>query len=561
MRVVIYARYSSDLQSNRSIEDQLRDCTALCERRGWSIVDSFSDAAISGTTMRRPGLSALLELASAGRIDVVVAEALDRISRGLANTAQIHEELEEAGVRIHTISEGDVRLIDVGLKGTMNALFITELRAKIMRGQRGNIANGRTAGGLAYGYRVVKKFDDRGQPIGGLREIDEDAANVVRRIYREYISGVSPHALTAALNREGIPGPRGGRWNVSTIIGHRQRACGTLHNEIYRGVLCFNRTRKKRDKATGRQVSQIKAEDQWIRQRVEALRIVDDDTWHKAQARKLENNGGPRPNAGTQRRPKHLLSGLVRCIHCGGPYVVYNKKKLCCRNRRLGTCWNPVRVRIDWIERRVIEQLQVALLAPEAMAAFLQELHDIQNSMEADMAAGHRQAAKELATVEGKINRLVGALENEEQAPAVVLGRIRELEGRKRVLERDLDASTPPKVSRLPTDAVALYRSKIEGLATALTVDATLEERALVAETMPSLVDQILVKSLPGVRRLGQGLEIEIQGPLPAYCLSHTGELPGWVRGTALGQPERGRNEVLPRGVSMERVKGIEPSS
>ena len=195
------------------------------------------------------------------------------------------------------------------------------------------------------------------------------------------------------------------------------------------------------------------------------------------------------------------------------------------------------------------------------MAAFLQELHAIQISMEANMTAGHRQAANVLATVEGKINRLVGALENEEQAPAVVLGRIRELEGRKRVLERDLDASTPPKVSRLPTDAVALYRSKIEGLATALTVDATLEERALVAETMPSLIDQILVKSLPGLRRLGQGVEIEIQGPLPAYCLSRTGGLPGWVTGTAQGQPERGRNEVLPRGVSMERVKGIEPSS
>ena len=82
IRAALYARYSSDLQSAASIEDQFRICRDHAERAGWTVVDTYRDAAISGDSMiLRPGIQALLADARSGAFDVVVAEALDRMSR------------------------------------------------------------------------------------------------------------------------------------------------------------------------------------------------------------------------------------------------------------------------------------------------------------------------------------------------------------------------------------------------------------------------------------------------------------------------------------------------
>jgi site-specific DNA recombinase len=78
MRAAIYARYSSDLQREASIEDQVRICRQHIDREGWTLVTTYSDAATSGASRLRPGYQKLLEDARAGAFDVVVAEALDR---------------------------------------------------------------------------------------------------------------------------------------------------------------------------------------------------------------------------------------------------------------------------------------------------------------------------------------------------------------------------------------------------------------------------------------------------------------------------------------------------
>ena len=93
MRAAIYARYSTDLQSACSIEDQLRLCRARIEAEGWSLVNSYTDYAISGASRLRPGYQKLLEDARAGTFDVVVAEALDRLSRDQEDTAALYKQL------------------------------------------------------------------------------------------------------------------------------------------------------------------------------------------------------------------------------------------------------------------------------------------------------------------------------------------------------------------------------------------------------------------------------------------------------------------------------------
>src|SRR5215470_12452435 len=208
-RAVIYARFSTELQRDASIEDQVRLCRERIEREGWSLVATYTDAAMSGASRLRPGYQKLLEDARRGEFDIVVAEALDRLSRDQEDVAGLYKQLGFAGVKLVTLAEGEISELHVGLKGTMNALFFKDLAAKTRRGLRGRVEQGRSGGGLCYGYDVVREVDAQGQLSTGARRINEAEAAVVRRIFDEYAVGRSPRRIAFDLNAEGIPGPQG----------------------------------------------------------------------------------------------------------------------------------------------------------------------------------------------------------------------------------------------------------------------------------------------------------------------------------------------------------------
>src|SRR5260221_723408 len=170
----------------------------------------------------------------------------------------------------------------------MTALFLKDLAAKTHRGLRGRVEDGKSGGGLCYGYRVIKKLDERGELIRGDREIDEAQAIVARRIFREFASGISPRAIARGLNAEGIVGPDGNFWNDSTIRGHVKRGTGLINNELYVGRLVWNRQRYIKDPSTGRRVSRMNAESEWIVAEVPELRIIDDELWQAVKARQSE---------------------------------------------------------------------------------------------------------------------------------------------------------------------------------------------------------------------------------------------------------------------------------
>jgi site-specific DNA recombinase len=101
-----------------SIEDQLRICREQAKREKRRIVATYKDAAISGASMiLRPGIQTLLRDAQARQFDVVLADALDRISRDQADTATLFKHLKFAGVPIGTLAEGEISELHVGLKG------------------------------------------------------------------------------------------------------------------------------------------------------------------------------------------------------------------------------------------------------------------------------------------------------------------------------------------------------------------------------------------------------------------------------------------------------------
>jgi DNA invertase Pin-like site-specific DNA recombinase len=130
MRAVIYARYSSENQRDASIEDQVRLCRDFVDRHGWTQTNTYADRALSGASTLRPGYQQLLEDARGGRFDVIVAEALDRLSRDQADVAHLYKQLAFVGITLVTLAEGKVSELHVGLKGTMNALYLKDLADK-----------------------------------------------------------------------------------------------------------------------------------------------------------------------------------------------------------------------------------------------------------------------------------------------------------------------------------------------------------------------------------------------------------------------------------------------
>ncbi|WP_259444745.1 recombinase family protein [Neotabrizicola shimadae] len=136
MRAVIYARYSTELQRDASIEDQVRICRRLAEDRGWVVNEVIADRGVSGASHLRAGYQRLLEEARRQRFDVVVAESLDRISRDQEHIAAFHKAMRFQSISVVTVAEGLISELHVGLKGTMSALYLKDLAQKTHRGSK-----------------------------------------------------------------------------------------------------------------------------------------------------------------------------------------------------------------------------------------------------------------------------------------------------------------------------------------------------------------------------------------------------------------------------------------
>ena len=229
MRAVIYARYSTDLQSVASIDDQVRLCRERVERDGHELAQVYSDRAVSGASLMRPGIQMLMPDANRGVFDIVYAEALDRISRDQEDVAGFFKRMRFADVKIITLAEGEITELHVGLKGTMNALFLKDLADKTRRGLRGRVEAGRSGGGNSYGYEVVRTMRTDGMVETSERCINQREAAIVLRIFREYSQGVSPREIAKRLNRDTVVGPSGTTWShpLSTVTASVARGSST----------------------------------------------------------------------------------------------------------------------------------------------------------------------------------------------------------------------------------------------------------------------------------------------------------------------------------------------
>lgn len=481
MTTAIYARYSSELQSERSIDDQIAACETFAQRAGLPLpARIFSDAAISGASMAtRPQLLALLNEVRARRVNVIVAEAIDRLSRDQADVHLIRRACDANSVKLYTIADGQVTSMVAGLKGIMAEAYLADLAQKTRRGMMGVARSGRIAGGLSYGYRAVD-----GRP--GERTIDEREAEIVKRIFADYIAGASPYAIARALNTEGVSGPRGRMWKVNAIMGDGRVGDGVLCNPLYRGRIVFNRRRFVKNAETGKRSSFLNPAWEWIEIEAPGLRIVEDATWEAAQRVRRAHALGPLQNQ--RKRPARLLSGILRCASCGGAFTIENRDRYRCSNASAGTGLCDVRARLPapLIERRVVEGLKRTLLAPEVIAEAVKAYQEERAAMRHEETARRRNGERDLAEARRRANRIADQLID---APSPILRqRLADAEAQIAAAEIELASIPEPLIVAMHPNAAEAYRARVASLETALAADAAPEIRSAVRGLLEAIV-------------------------------------------------------------------------
>jgi site-specific DNA recombinase len=510
-RAVVYARFSTDLQNEKSTEDQVALCRAHAARRGLDVVQIFEDKARSGgSVFGRDGLMHLMEAARTRAFEVVIVEALDRLSRDMEDLAGIHKRLSFLGIEIDAVHDGTADSILIGIRGLIGQMQREDGAKKVRRGMAGVVRGGRHAGGQAYGYRAVPGR-------AGELTIFEEEAQVVRRIFAAYAEGRTPREIAFDLNRDGIAPPRGTQWNASTINGNAQRGSGIIFNELYAGRIVWNKVRMVKDPDTGKRISRPNDRDQWQVAAAPQLRIIDDDTWARVHERKSETT---RQKPHMNRRPAHLLSGLLRCGCCGSGMSVHDRDKTgktrmrCSSVRENGNCANRRIVYLRDVEKAVLDGMREELKDPRLIETYARKYNEERQRLAASAMAIRARLETKRDRIEAErqrnIDMVIKYVIGEDEARE----RIASLKAQRLEVEAEIASlEEAPKIISLHPATLDRYTETVELLAASLASHAEApDDRGPLMRSFRELVLSVTVHP-KGPR---EGFQVEVKGRLAA---------------------------------------------
>lgn len=502
-RAVIYARYSSELQKERSIDDQVALCRQYALTNGFDVVEVYFDRAETSASMKgRDGALRMMADSRLGVFDAIIVEAIDRVSRDQEDLAGIFKRLSFQGVDLIAVHEGVADAMQIGFRGLMGSMFLSDLKHKVRRGMAGVVSDGKLAGGLAYGYDVIL-----GRP--GERTINEDQAAIVRRIFDMYLGGYTPRAIAKKLNDEGVPPPRGTKWNASTINGNKGRSYGILANHLYNGKIVWNRVRMVRDPDTGKRISRLNPESEWQFSDAAHLAIVSPEVFKAATARK-SGRSHAYAAGGLTRRPKLLLSGLLRCSRCGGGMSVHDKYKglrrvRCSRNSESGTCDNVGKYRLDRIEVAVFKGLSDMVSHPALTVEYMKTYTDARRASIDQATRDRASAEKRLADVTRKLDRLIDQIADGDVSGRQVKARMDELNAEQARLEAEVaKAAVAVPVLEVHPGAINSLQRTLKNVLARLKAGKEITDAGLL-EAARALIAQIVIRD-----RAEGGFEVEI---------------------------------------------------
>ena len=145
--VLFYARYSTDRQHEVSIETQIELGEAFVKQKGWKLVATYSDAAVSGTSYQlRPGIQSLMAHVKRERIDVVLCVTVDRLSRDIEHSAKILKELRYRDADIWTVHAGTpVTDLEMALRAALSHELVEQIRYRTREGMKTAVKKGKAS--------------------------------------------------------------------------------------------------------------------------------------------------------------------------------------------------------------------------------------------------------------------------------------------------------------------------------------------------------------------------------------------------------------------------------
>ncbi len=461
----------------------------------------------------------------------------------MADTAQFHDRLGFAGVKLHTTNVGEITSMHVGVMGMIAQMYISDLKEKTKRGQLGRARAGKVPGGIAYGYEVVPS--PSGDTGAGDRRIIPAEAEIVRRIFRDYAAGKSSRMIAHELNDAKIPGPGGRPWGDTTIRGQAERGTGVLNNTLYIGQLSWNRCSYVKDPRTGKRLARVNPQSEWEIVEIPELRIVEQTVWDLVRARHADvqftmsrDAGGNALNRAHRR--EFLLSGLLKCGSCGGAMAIVAKERYGCSTYRgKGTCANSATIRQPRIEARVLGALKERMVTPDLVAEFIRTFDEELGKFQRERVNTEQRVRDRLGEVQRKTKRIITAIENGAYVESMNQ-QLRDLETEEKQLKAELDAAkAPAQPTNLHPNAAELYRAKVADLETSLNAP---EIRLEVAEALRGLIEKIV---LTPDADAPDGMAAELFGDLAEILLLASD--PGGARRRVRG----GVQTKNPRGTSV----------
>ncbi len=484
MIAAIYARKSTEQKGRAkalSVTQQEEGARAFATARGWAVADThvYIDDKISGAEFEaRPAFQRMMgALHRTAPFQVLIVRDLARLGRESYETNYAIKQLAEAGVEIFEYAHGKSLTPKNAMDKAMGALQgFTDEQHREKSSQQVHEAHtskhlkGYVVGGRVFGYRnqdVFNGVDTHGRPLRSHveRVIDPDEAAVVERIFTLYDEGYGLKRIATLLTQEGAAQPKP-PLRKDGLLPHRGWASSTvrdvLKRETYRGVVIWNKTRKK--SSWGKLDPQRRPEGEWLRTEVKELRIITKELWERVAARRTDAEGRTMRFASGRmsgRPPKHaaqnLLAGLATCGICGGGLIIdhSNTRKgrfsfyICHRRRNNGSCANTLRVPLDTMNEAVLQAIEEHALTPEAIDQV------ISLTERDDVAEQQTALAREAADISTRIARLVAAIETGGEAMSLV-AKVRALETRRIAIAEDLRGLRP-----LPRLAPALIENRL----------------------------------------------------------------------------------------------------
>jgi site-specific DNA recombinase len=435
MIAAIYARKSTDQNlpdEEKAVTRQVERARAYATRKGWTVADAhvYADDGISGAEfMKRPGYLALMNaLRPRPPFQVLIVMEQSRLGRSLDEVPYALKRITDARVQVHCyLTDSEIKRESAADKFMIHAIAFVDDMAREQSRERTRDALRRKVerGRMVYGYRNVR---GEGHVT---RAIVPEEAEVLRRIFQAIAAGAGYLKVAQVLNAEGIPGSRQSPWAASTI-----RAM--VFNDLYRGQLVWGRTRWADQSGTMRKLD-ITDQNAWVTVPAPALRIIDEDLWKATHERLAQGRAvylhqtsgqlGGRPTNPTESR--YLLTGLLRCKHCGGGLHVSRQSGrrgqglwlyyVCARQRTRGmACPGSLRVPMGKVDAAVLDLVGGSLLTPERITAAVRSAAAHLTAPPSDGRPQQARLKRELRDVDQELGRYAEAIATAGPLPSLL---------------------------------------------------------------------------------------------------------------------------------------------